>query len=76
MHCSADYLSHRFHTEVGQRFSAYLRQARLAFAQELLIEPELSVSEIAFASGFQSSSYFIRVYRQHFGVSPGKARKR
>ena len=51
----------------------YLNQCRLERAAlQLRIRPELSVTEIAFANGFNSSQYFATRFRRHFKVSPSR----
>ena len=52
-----------------------LRKARLAQAQRLLQESDLTVSEIAYQVGFASPSYFTKCYKDEFGTVPGEARK-
>ena len=52
-----------------------LRKARLAQAQRLLQESDLTVSEIAYQVGFASPSYFTKCYKDEFGIVPGEARK-
>ncbi len=48
----------------------YFRSLRLGFAKELLKDPELSISEVAYQSGFADPSYFARVFVKEFGLSP------
>lgn len=48
----------------------YFMEMRLHRAQNLLVQSEQSVTEIAMACGFQSTSHFSKVYRAHFGRSP------
>ena len=48
----------------------YFMEMRLNRAQNLLVQTEQSVTEIAMACGFQSTSHFSKVYRNHFGRSP------
>lgn len=49
----------------------FLNQCRLErAAQQLRTQPELSVTEIAFANGFNSSQYFATRFRRRFRVSP------
>ena len=51
----------------------YLNQCRLERAAlQLRTRPELSVTEIAFANGFNSSQYFATRFRRHFKVSPSR----
>lgn len=48
----------------------YYMEQRLQRAQTLLVQTEQSVTEIAMACGFQSTSHFSKVFRAHFGKSP------
>jgi AraC family L-rhamnose operon regulatory protein RhaS len=51
----------------------FLNQCRLDHAaQQLREKPGLSVTEIAFANGFNSSQYFATCFRQRFKMSPSK----
>lgn len=54
----------------------YQLDTRLQKARHLLLQTEMPITEIAFASGFKSSGHFSRAYRAHFGESPGKQRGR
>lgn len=54
----------------------YYADLRLERARKLLLQTELSISEIAYACGFQSSSNFSRVYRKAFGAPPKSQRAR
>jgi AraC family L-rhamnose operon regulatory protein RhaS len=49
----------------------YLNQCRLDHAAEQLrLQPRLSVTEVAFANGFNSSQYFATCFRRRFKRSP------
>jgi AraC-like DNA-binding protein len=52
----------------------YLLERRVARAQELLITSNLSLSEIAHASGFSDQSHLARHFRSRVGVSPSMFR--
>ena len=52
----------------------YLVQRRVERAQEMLARTSLSLSEIAFATGFSDQSHFARHFRQMLGVTPGQFR--
>jgi TolB-like protein/AraC-like DNA-binding protein/Tfp pilus assembly protein PilF len=56
--------------------SQFIRQVRLQKGMELLEETELTVSEIAYQVGFSNNSYFIKCFREQFGLSPGETRKK
>lgn len=49
-----------------------LSEYRLHKAKTLLAEGKMSVSEIAYAVGFNDPSYFSRKYKDYFGTSPSK----
>jgi AraC family transcriptional regulator, L-rhamnose operon regulatory protein RhaS len=53
-----------------------LNNLRLEHAAELLIsDPSLSVTDICFESGFNSSQYFSRKFLERFGLPPREYRK-
>ena len=68
---NASYFSKRFALEFGINFSPYLTAARLELARHLLLNSTKQVAEIAALCGFSSGSYFIRVFKKHFGKTPG-----
>lgn len=53
----------------------YLRQYRLSKARTLLESTRLPVTEIAYACGLGSSSYFGKTFREAFGCTPGAYRR-
>lgn len=54
----------------------HLTRLRLgAAARHLLQNPEMSITEIAFRCGFQSSQYFAKVFRDRHGSSPSEHRR-
>ena len=68
------YLNRLFHETVGQSLRAYVRDCRLDYAKELLAT-EKSSSEIAYDLGFCSESYFIKCFREKYGVTPGEMKR-
>ena len=54
---------------------AYLTRVRIEQARELLLTTRMPVSEIAPACGFESLSYFTRVFRGLTGQTPGMFRR-
>lgn len=69
-----------FHfSRIFKKFTAcspyqYLLELRLQHALLLLRNTSLSVSEICFASGFNSFSHFIASFTKRYQISPSKAR--
>ena len=60
-----------FLVETGLTFGAWQRQARLLRALELL-GTGMSVGDVAFSLGYQSTSAFIAMFRQSFGSTPAR----
>ncbi len=54
----------------------YLMEMRLERAQKLLLQTEASITEVAFACGFENPGHFSRVYRSSFGVTPHSQRNK
>lgn len=54
----------------------FIRSTRLTKAMEMLQQGELSVSEIAWETGFSAPAYFSKCFHEHFGISPSEVRKR
>jgi len=57
---------------IGQSTSEFVRTHRLQRAAELLAGGYGSVTEVAYAVGFQSLSYFARCFREQHGVPPSE----
>lgn len=72
--CSPDYLSHLFHTETKERLTHYIQRIRIEGAVLALETTALTISEIAYASGFADPAYFTRVFKQHKGMTPQEYR--
>lgn len=53
----------------------YLNQYRLEMASRQLAETELSITNIALESGFNNISYFNRVFKKKFGITPKEYRQ-
>lgn len=50
----------------------YFVDLRLQKAQRLLVQTDMSVTEVAFATGFKSPTHFSKIYRVQFGVAPNE----
>ena len=64
------YFERLFKQFTGTSFYKYVNQKRIAKAQELLIEPGNSVTDVALNCGFMSISSFIRMFKLQKGCTP------
>lgn len=72
---SSTYFSKKFKEVTGFGFKEYILNIRMKKACSLLLETRLSVTEIAYETGFNDSNYFGDVFRRIKGISPLKYRK-
>ncbi len=71
---SPNYLSEKFKQVTEVNFVKYVARTRYRKARALLQNVDLRISEIAFATGFQSLSQFNRVFKKLSGKSPTEYR--
>ena len=68
-------LLRRFQDRLGHSLHEELIRSRLARAERLLVDTELSIAEVASRAGFNYPEYMGRVFRQRHGCSPGEFRR-
>ena len=66
----------QFQRHAGKPFSAFLNQVRLQAVCRALMESADAISSIAFNHGFNQLSFFNRLFRREFGISPGDYRRK
>jgi AraC-like DNA-binding protein/ligand-binding sensor protein len=71
---STFYFCKMFKKFTGLNFTDYVSRTRIEKARNLLLNPNLRVSEIAFEVGFQSLTHFNRVFKKIVGESPTEYR--
>jgi AraC-like DNA-binding protein/ligand-binding sensor protein len=71
---STFYFCKMFKKATGLNFTDYLGRVRVEKAKNLLLNPNLRISEIAYDSGFQSLTHFNRIFRRLTGQSPTEYR--
>lgn len=69
------YLCRRFKAETGKTFREYVRQHKLERARHMLMDISLSVREVSEQLGFCSMSYFGKMFREEFGMTPTQWRE-
>jgi AraC family transcriptional regulator len=70
------YVARAFRAQHGVTMATYVRQLRVAWAQERLRRPDTLICEVALAAGFSDQSHFTRAFTRVAGVSPSRWRRR
>ncbi len=72
LHVSVNYLGALFCKSIGVSFREYLNMLRLKYACRLLLSSDLSVKEIAYASGYQTNEHFLRLFKKQLHMTPSE----
>jgi AraC-like DNA-binding protein len=70
------YFCKMFKKGTGLNFTEYVSRVRIESARNLLLNPNLRISEIAYQVGFQSLTHFNRVFKKVVGESPTEFRSK
>lgn len=71
---NADYLRHIFKDETGITFSDYTRMIKMSKAKTLLFETDWSINKISTILQYNSIPYFIRIFKETYGMTPKEYR--
>lgn len=72
MHINRSHFQRKIKTLTGFSPSELIRTVRLEKALEMLQRKEGNITEIAYATGFTSQSYFTKCFSDHFGYPPSQ----
>ena len=75
-HADRFHFCRMFKRATGLNFTNFLSRVRIEKSKNLLINPQLRVSEIAYEVGFQSLTHFNRVFQKLLGQSPTEYRQK
>jgi YesN/AraC family two-component response regulator len=70
VHLHPRYLSQLFKEETGVNFVDYVNRRRLETAAQLIKSSDLNVEQIAGSVGFNTPAYFIKKFKEMYGVTP------
>lgn len=76
LHLSANYFGDLIKKETGKSPKEYIQAKSLAVAKEMLWQTRSSISEIAYALGYQYPQYFTRAFKNATGMTPNDYRRR
>ncbi len=65
-----------FKSEFGLTPVEFINQQRVAYAKKVLSTPIRSITDACYSAGFNSLTYFVRVFKKIEGITPGDYKKR
>jgi AraC-like DNA-binding protein len=65
-----------FKKATGKTYSDYVNEIRINEASRLLIQSDKTISQISFECGFETLTYFNRVFLNKKGITPSFYRKK
>lgn len=74
--CSYEHAARQFRRAYGVAPGHYVNALRLERARRLLRDSDLGIAEIAYRVGFESASYFSRLFRRRTGRTPREEKRR
>lgn len=69
------HISRVMRAETGQTLKAFIISYRLKVAANMLALTDMAIADIARSCGFESQSYFSKMFREEFHMTPGDYRK-
>ena len=69
------YIGRLFKSTTDVSFTQYVNRLRLNYAKNLLLSSEKSIIDVALDSGFENVTYFNRVFKSSFGITPTEFRR-
>lgn len=76
VHMSRSYFSQCFKDIIGKPFNEYVRDRRIAKAEELLGQTGIPIVMIAERTGYPNEKYFSRLFREQTGLTPSEYRQK
>lgn len=74
MHYDLYWMSREIKKQTGKTYTELVQSRRLSQAAYLLTHTAMSVMDIGLSVGYENMSYFHRIFRQKYGMSPRKYR--
>ncbi|NOV01672.1 response regulator [Paenibacillus sp. LMG 31457] len=72
LHLNPSYFSRLFKKETGETFIEYVTRVKMERAKEILNGSDKTLETVAQMLGYESKGYFVKVFKQHYGVVPSR----
>lgn len=72
LYLNSSYFSRLFKKETGENFIEYVNRVKMERAKELLNESDKTIDDIAQSLGYDNKGYFVKVFKDHYGVPPSR----
>ncbi|MCL4441927.1 MAG: AraC family transcriptional regulator [Firmicutes bacterium] len=66
-----NYLCRLIKELTGKTFTEILNQTRMEMASHFLVSTEKTIEAISHAVGYENPNYFYKIFKDHFGMTPG-----
>ncbi len=73
--CSDNVLRNIFSHNLKTTFNKYLNDIRLEYAMKLIVFTKRPITDICYESGFNTLSFFSKLFKQKYSISPKEIRK-
>lgn len=67
-------LKRQFKQVYGKAIYEYYLYKKMELAKRMLLDENMTISQVAYSLGYEKASPFIRIFKRQFGVSPGSMR--
>lgn len=75
IHISPSYINQILRKNLGKTFIQLLNEVRVNKACEHLLQGDIKIKEVAEKVGFSSSAYFIKIFKEIKGITPGQLKQ-
>ena len=72
VHLSREYVAAIFKKELGKTVIDYTNERKMLLAKSMILSGERSLGDIAASLGFENYSYFSRLFKKSFDLSPAR----
>lgn len=76
VHLTPAYVSYIFKKETGQTLVKYVTDMKMMKAKKMLEEGTLKIVQVARICGYENQSYFNRLFKNYYGVTPKQLREK